>query len=151
MPIAAIGNDGSNRVTSVGAADASITVGAIDDKNTIQRNDDDIADYSNSGPRVDDNDENKWDELKPDVVAPGSGITSAQHATSSSTIPGQDESTLADDGYVAMDGTSMSTPAVAGLAAIILQIDDDLEPQEVKDLLRNNSEVRGSPSMLSFR
>ena len=149
VPIAAIGNDGSNRVTSVGAADASITVGAIDDKNTIQRNDDDIADYSNSGPRVDDNDENKWDELKPDVVAPGSGITSAQHATSSSTIPGQDESTLADDGYVAMDGTSMSTPAVAGLAAIILQIDDDLEPQEVKDLLRNNSEVRGSPSMPS--
>ena len=56
VPIAAIGNDGTNRVTSVGAADASITVGAIDDKNTIQRNDDDIADYSNSGPRVDDND-----------------------------------------------------------------------------------------------
>ena len=35
VPIAAIGNDGTNRVTSVGAADASITVGAIDDKNTI--------------------------------------------------------------------------------------------------------------------
>ena len=149
VPIAAIGNDGSNRVTSVGAADSSITVGAIDDKNTIQRNDDDIADYSNSGPRVDDNDENKWDELKPDVVAPGSGITSAQHATSSSTIPGQDSTSLADDGYVSMDGTSMSTPAVAGLVAIILQIDDELEPQEVKDLLRNNSEVRGPASMPS--
>ena len=149
VPIAAIGNDGTNRVTSVGAADSAITVGAIDDQNTIQRNDDDIADYSNSGPRVDDNDGNKWDELKPDVVAPGSGMTSAQHAASTSTIPGQDSTSLADDGYVSMDGTSMSTPAVAGLAAIILQIDDKLEPQEVKDLFRNNSEVRGSPSMPS--
>tara|TARA_B100000900_G_scaffold407171_1_gene419416 strand:- start:86 stop:4837 length:4752 start_codon:yes stop_codon:yes gene_type:complete len=149
VPIAAIGNDGSNRVTSVGAADSSITVGAIDDKNTIQRNDDIIADYSNSGPRVDDNDGNKWDELKPDVVAPGSGITSAQHATSSSTIPGQDSTSLADDGYVELDGTSMSTPAVAGMVAIILQIDDKLDPQEVKDLLRNNSEIRGSASMPS--
>ncbi len=149
VPIAAIGNDGTNRVTSVGAADAAITVGAIDDQNTIQRNDDEIADYSNSGPRVDDNDENKWDELKPDVVAPGSGITSAQHAASSSTIPGQDSTGLADDGYVSMDGTSMSTPAVAGLVAVILQIDDELEPQEVKDLLRNNSQVKGSPSMPS--
>ncbi|MDE0953552.1 MAG: S8 family serine peptidase, partial [Candidatus Poseidoniales archaeon] len=149
VPIAAIGNDGTNRVTSVGAADSAITVGAIDDQNTIQRNDDDIADYSNSGPRVDDNDEDKWDELKPDVVAPGSGITSAQHAASSSTIPGQDSTSLADDGYVSMDGTSMSTPAVAGLVAVILQIDDELEPQEVKDILRNNSEVRGSPSMPS--
>ena len=149
VPIAAIGNDGTNRVTSVGAADSAITVGAIDDQNTIQRNDDDIADYSNSGPRVDDNDENKWDELKPDVVAPGSGITSAEHAASTSTIPGQDSGGLADDGYVSLDGTSMSTPAVAGLAAIILQIDDELEPQEVKDLLRNNSEVRGTPSMPS--
>ena len=87
--------------------------------------------------------------MKPDVVAPGSGITSAQHATSSSTIPGQDSTSLADDGYVSMDGTSMSTPAVAGLVAIILQIDDELEPQEVKDLLRNNSEVRGPASMPS--
>ena len=85
--------------------------------------------------------------MKPDVVAPGSGMTSAQHAASTSTIPGQDSTSLADDGYVSMDGTSMSTPAVAGLAAIILQIDDKLEPQEVKDLFRNNSEVRGSPSM----
>ena len=149
VPIAAIGNDGTNRVTSVGAADAAITVGAIDDQNTIQRNDDDIADYSNSGPRVDDNDDNKWDELKPDVVAPGSGITSAQHAASTSTIPGQDSAGLADDGYVSMDGTSMSTPAVAGLVAVILQIDDELEPQEVKDILRNNSQVKGSPSMPS--
>ena len=37
----------------------------------------------------------------------------------------------------------MSTPAVAGFIAAMLQMDEDLTPQEVKDILRNNSETRG--------
>ena len=49
VPVAAIGNDGRRRVTSVGAADQAITVGSIDDKDTIDRGDDSIASYSNSG------------------------------------------------------------------------------------------------------
>ena len=69
--IAAIGNDGQRRVTSVGAADKAITIGSIDDKNSIDRNDDTIASYSNSGPRETDNDGDSEDELKPWVVAPG--------------------------------------------------------------------------------
>ena len=43
VPVAAIGNDGRRRVTSVGAADQAITVGSIDDKDTIDRGDDSIA------------------------------------------------------------------------------------------------------------
>ena len=66
--MAAIGNDGANRVTSVGAADKAITVGSIDDDNSIERDDDEIASYSNYGPRTDDGDEDSLDELKPDVV-----------------------------------------------------------------------------------
>ena len=88
VPVAAIGNDGRRRVTSVGASDSAITVGAIDDENTIERGDDMIASYSNSGPREDDGDNNEWDELKPTVVGPGSNIMSAQHAASSSSLPG---------------------------------------------------------------
>ena len=61
--VAAIGNDGYRRVTSVGAADSAITVGAIDDKASIERGDDSIASYSNSGPREDDGDNDEWDEL----------------------------------------------------------------------------------------
>ena len=147
--IAAIGNDGRRRITSVGAADTAITVGAIDDENTIERGDDMIASYSNSGPREDDGDDNEWDELKPTVVAPGSSIMSAQHAASSSGIPGAPRP-LAEDSYTQMTGTSMSAPAVAGFIAVMLQIDDGLEPQEVKDLLQNNSETRGSPSKPSI-
>ncbi len=40
----------------------------------------------------------------------------------------------------------MSTPAVAGFIAVMLQMDEDLTPQEVKDILRNNSETRGGAS-----
>tara|TARA_B100001175_G_scaffold317752_1_gene336171 strand:- start:6336 stop:11120 length:4785 start_codon:yes stop_codon:yes gene_type:complete len=143
--VAAIGNDGYRRVTSVGAADSAITVGAIDDKASIERGDDSIASYSNSGPREDDGDDNKWDELKPDVVGPGSNIMSAQHAASSSQLPGSAKP-LASDNYVQKSGTSMSTPAVAGFIAAMLQMDEDLTPQEVKDILRNNSETRGGAS-----
>ena len=104
-----------------------------------------IRDSSNSGPREDDGDDNEWDELKPTVVAPGSNIMSAQNAASSSTIPGAPKP-LAEDSYTQMTGTSMSCPAVAGFVAVMLQIDDSLEPQEIKDLLQNNSERRGQAS-----
>tara|TARA_B100000676_G_scaffold124443_1_gene123962 strand:- start:23167 stop:27879 length:4713 start_codon:yes stop_codon:yes gene_type:complete len=149
VPVAAIGNDGRRRVTSVGASDSAITVGAIDDENTIGRGDDMIASYSNSGPREDDGDNNEWDELKPTVVAPGSNIMSAQNAASSSSIPGAPKP-LAEDSYTQQSGTSMSCPAVAGFVAVMLQIDDELEPQEVKDLLQNNSETRGQASLPSI-
>ena len=149
VPVAAIGNDGRRRITSVGAADASITVGAIDDKDTIGRGDDAIASYSNSGPREDDGDDDDQDELKPDVVSPGSDIMSARHAASTSPIPGTPKP-LAEDGYLEMSGTSMACPAVAGFVAVILQISEeeglDLDPQEVKDLLRENSDSRGEAS-----
>tara|TARA_B100000927_G_scaffold291633_1_gene294993 strand:- start:13503 stop:18338 length:4836 start_codon:yes stop_codon:yes gene_type:complete len=143
--VAAIGNDGYRRVTSVGAADSAITVGSIDDKASIERGDDSISSFSNSGPREDDGDDNEWDELKPDIVGPGSNIMSAQHAASSSSLPGSAKP-LASDNYVQKSGTSMSTPAVAGFIAAMLQMDDDLTPQEVKDILRNNSETRGGAS-----
>ena len=149
VPVAAIGNDGRRRVTSVGAADQAITVGAIDDKDTIDRGDDSIASYSNSGPREDDGDEDKEEELKPDVVAPGSDIVSAAHAASSSQLPGTPKP-LAEDSYVEMSGTSMACPAVAGFVAVILQISEEeglsLDPAEVKELLRENSDPKGEAS-----
>ena len=149
VPVAAIGNDGRRRVTSVGAADQAITIGSIDDKDTIGRGDDSIASYSNSGPREDDGDNNREEELKPDVVAPGSDIMSAAHAASTSQIPGTPKP-LAEDSYTEQSGTSMACPAVAGLVAVILQISEeeglDLDPAEVKQLLIENSEPKGEAS-----
>ena len=119
--VAAIGNDGANNVNSVGAADTSITVGWLDDKNNIDRSDDSISSNSNYGPRTDDEDGDSWDEMKPWVVAPGSNINSAEHAESSGIIPGSEVNRASDD-YTQLSGSSMSTPAVAGLVAIMLEI-----------------------------
>ena len=119
--VSAIGNDGANNVNSVGSADTSITVGWLDDQNSIDRSDDSISPNSNYGPRADDDDGDSWDEMKPWVVAPGSNINSAQHAESSGIIPGSEVNRASDD-YTQLSGSSMSTPAVAGLVAIMLEI-----------------------------
>ena len=142
--IIAAGNDGKRRIASPGSADGAITVASADDSDSINRTDDFMASYSNSGPRDSDNDEDDWDELKPDITAFGSGIYSASAATGTS-LPGTPRP-MADNSYESKDGTSMATPLVSGVVALMLQADSDLTPQEIKDILRNSSEVRGSPS-----
>ncbi|GAA1662562.1 hypothetical protein GCM10009830_04810 [Glycomyces endophyticus] len=63
--------------------------------------------------------------FKPDVAAPGGGIWS--------TVP------VADGSYEALSGTSMSSPHVAGAAALLLQDDPRLEPREVRTRLANSA------------
>ena len=114
-------------------------------RQNINRTNDNVADYSNTGPRLDDNDDDEWDELKPDITAYGSDIMSATAQTGTS-FPGQPAKPLAGSDYDSKDGTSMATPIASGIVALMLQADPSLEPQEVKDILRNSSEARGSAS-----
>lgn len=141
--VVAMGNDGTKRVPSPASADGAISIGAVNDRNTVNRTDDVMASYSNWGPRLDDGDDDEWDELKPDLTSYGSGITSATAATGPS-FPGQPERPLADNAYEAKDGTSMATPLVSGIVASLLQADDSLSPEEIRNILRNSSEARGS-------
>ena len=141
--IVAMGNDGTKRVPSPASADGAISIGAVNDRNTVNRTDDVMASYSNWGPRLDDGDDDEWDELKPDLTSYGSGIMSATAATGPS-LPGQPERPLADNGYDSKDGTSMATPLVSGIVATLLQADDTLSPEEIRNILRNSSESRGS-------
>ena len=141
--VVAMGNDGTKRVPSPASADGAISIGAVNDRNTVNRTDDVMASYSNWGPRLDDGDDDEWDELKPDLTSYGSGITSATAATGPS-FPGQPERPLADNGYDSKDGTSMATPLVSGIVASLLQADDSLTPEEIRNILRNSSEARGS-------
>ena len=141
--VVAIGNDGSNRVPSPASADGAITVGSVTDKNTVDREDDEWDDYSNWGPRLSDQDNDDWDELKPDITSYGTNIYSATAATAP-LIPGQVAS--ADNDYDEKTGTSMATPIASGVIALMLEADSSLSPQDVKDNLRNSSEVRGNPS-----
>ena len=64
--------------------------------------------------------------MKPDVVAPGSGINAPRHQEGSLQLPNQPRP-LADNEYQELDGTSMATPHVSGLIAIMLGIDDSLD------------------------
>jgi subtilisin family serine protease len=132
VSVVAMGNDGENRVTSPAAADTSIAVGSVDDQDTIDRSDDTLSSFSNTGPRQDDGDDDQLDELKPDVVSYGGSIRSAQANTQS--------------GYVTQSGTSMSTPHVAGVVALMLQANPNLSPDKIKLILHETSEARGTPS-----
>ena len=143
--VVAMGNDGAKRVPSPASADGAISVGAVDDRDSIDREDDIMASYSNWGPRLSDGDDDDWDELKPDITSYGTGINSASAATGAS-FPGQPERPMADSGYESKDGTSMATPIASGIVATLLQAKPNLTPQEVKDLLRNSSEQRGEIS-----
>lgn len=143
--VVAMGNDGTNRVPSPASADKAISIGAATDRGDINRTNDDVADYSNTGPRIDDSDDDEWDELKPDITAYGSDIMSATAQTGTS-FPGQPAKPLAGSEYDSKDGTSMATPIASGIVALMLQADPSLEPQEVKDILRNSSEARGTAS-----
>ncbi len=140
----AAGNDGSDNdgLSGMGSSSLSITVGALDDKNSIDRVDDGIASYSSRGPRRDNNDGNPYDEMKPDVSAPGTNIVQAEacHASGGcyNRIPGQDAS---GNGYSGRgSGTSYATPSVSGVIALIIEANSDLNALEIREILRLTAE-----------
>jgi serine protease AprX len=143
IAVIAAGNAGpsNNGFDGLGASSYAITVGATDDLNTIDRTDDAIASYSSRGPRKDNNDGYAFDELKPEVSAPGTDIISANYDRVGDG---------SGNGYGPRgSGTSYATPMVSGIVALMLDANPDLKTNYklVREILEHTAERRGEPSL----
>lgn len=124
----AAGNSGpaAGTVGSPGTSREAITVAASCKPGSSNGNcvGSPIARFSSRGPIP-----NFPEVHKPDVAAPGVAICAARFGSYAA------GSECKDSTHIAISGTSMATPHVAGLAAIIRQANPDLTPAEVKAIL----------------
>jgi serine protease AprX len=130
----AAGNEGpeARTVASPGISDQVITVGALDDRNTMERADDDVASFSSRGPTL-------YGVEKPDLLAPGVNIVSLRAPRSY--LDKLQKSARVGSDYFVLSGTSMATPICAGVVALMLQQNPTMTPAEVKEALRNGTDL----------
>lgn len=145
----AAGNDGPDNdgLSGMGSSSLSITVGATDDMNTIDRDDDDIASYSSRGPRRDNGNNNPIDEMKPDVTAPGTDIVQAEACVTSGGCNNFLGGDASQNGYTGRgSGTSYATPAVTGIIALMMEVNDEINPLVIREILRSTATRMGEAS-----
>lgn len=129
--VTAAGNECSTKecnstISSPGISPKVITVGALDDKGTAKRSDDTVYTASSRG---------KENGGKPDLVAEGVNVLAPLAAKS--TLASRLSSTAM---YVALAGSSQAAPMVAGTAALMLQVNPELDHQEVKKILKGTAD-----------
>ena len=102
-------------------AEEVISVGAVDAYGSR-------ADFSSMGPTFD-------GRIKPDVMAMGQGVYTVEP--------------LSVEGYTLSDGTSFSTPLVAGVAALLLEAYPHWTPEKVQRVLRQTAGQAAAPDTLN--
>jgi minor extracellular serine protease Vpr len=152
MTVGEVGGTG-NSIISVGAFNSkSCTTMFLNNNNikcTFDVNTDlfKIADFSSKGPTVD-------GRIKPDITAPGNRIVSSisrfdsrydfqggtfnQYANYADVVSGLTSGTNTWR-FAAMQGTSMSSPMVAGIIALWLQAKPNLTVAQIKTILQSTS------------
>jgi subtilisin len=105
LPVYAVGNEGPGTSRSPGNYAEALSVGAMDRSRQV-------ALFSSSQRFARPN-----DPVVPDLLAPGVGVVSAR--------PGA--------GFQSMDGTSMATPHMAGLAALLLEAKPTATVEELEN------------------
>lgn len=119
----AMGNEGNNAwhyMITPADADSIISVGAVNGSGAY-------ASFSSVGPTSD-------GRIKPDVAAHGVGTFCA--------VPTGKISAYSNS----LQGTSLATPLVAGVAAMILSAHPGLTPVQVRDALRNTASNAATPN-----
>ncbi len=92
---------------------------------------DDLAEFSSLGPHIPRH--NLAGRFKPDVVAPGRDVLSANFDTS-------------EFKYLLLDGTSLAAAHVTGLVALLLTRDKTLTQEQVRELIIQNTDQNVSHS-----
>lgn len=108
LPVVATGNEGRNKTRSPGNYTEVISVGATDKAKHV-------SSFSSGAIMVADSHQYHV----PDLVAPGEGVYSS----------------VMGGGYEAWDGTSMATPIVSGVAALILERHPDITVGQLQEEL----------------
>jgi len=132
--VAAAGNEGPDPMTigSPGNLPYLITVGAVTDSWTVGTRDDDyIPDFSSRGPTPN-------AHIKPDLVAPGGHMTGITRP--GSTLTREHPDYILRTGEFVMTGTSQASALVSGMVALLLQLEPDLSPDDVKCKLMSSAE-----------
>ena len=113
-----------------------IAVGAIDDAGSPAPGDDVVAPFTSVGPSFD-------GLMKPDLAAPGRRVVSLR--VPGSTLDLLLPERIVETNYFRLSGTSQAAPQVAGAAALLLQKNGGLKPDQVKDILtRSARQVTGA-------
>ena len=126
--VVSAGNQGQGALYPPANDPFVITVGATDDKGTDSVSDDGMASFSAYGTTTD-------GIAKPDLVAPGRNIV-ALMANPNSAVALAHPANVVNQTYFRMSGTSMAAPMVSGAAALLLQDEPGLTPDQVKYRLK---------------
>ncbi|MDR1879259.1 MAG: S8 family peptidase, partial [Bacteroidales bacterium] len=126
--------DASYGIGAPGHIECVISVAAHRAKYTIPQGSilgGEIATFSSYGSTID-------NRNKPDISAPGSSVTAAVSSFTNHN-PGSVSQVVQFEGrtyrFVSLSGTSMSSPFVAGVVALMLQANPALTPTEVKRII----------------
>jgi Subtilisin-like serine proteases len=129
-----IGGDHLYGIGEPTIANSMISVAAYTSRKRNSYTGGSIANFSSYGPRID-------GQQKPDIAAPGVSVTT----TVSSFAPDYASSTTYIDyggrhyPLAALSGTSMSSPVVSGIVALMLQANPNLTPGQVKDIIHSTA------------
>ncbi|MHA1772375.1 MAG: S8 family serine peptidase [Candidatus Thorarchaeota archaeon] len=140
--VIAAGNSGpaTETINAPGITEEAITVGASNGADAI-------AAFSSRGPVVRTNHDPIGRVVKPDIIAPGEDVVSGRWSGASLSEFPIYNSTQFGNYYTIWSGTSVATPLVAGIVAILEQEYPGLSPLAVKAFLMAGATDLGLDAM----